>query len=336
MHYLDVFNISSWRLPVLIIVVTVITQPTLPIASAQDASTEEAKTGDVNLAASLLDGLLQNNRAISSFDVTFDADFMVHRPGEKLTTSHLKVRYCQREVDQGLFVRSRTADQFDPDQEVHSINTLAAFYLNSKPNATSIDATGKNVLKFQSTATRNQRIGIPAFHSIGFLTFPHVEPFLPRDDPHWTSLTIPNDDITAFVQGPRRAKVVEKRRSGDKVNGISIWIFDLETLLPDQRTYYYFDLAGEPKLKEVEDYTWKAFAGVNVPVRIRAEVKQIAIDKDSGEHLPYSEIYNCRFDWNSVNAEISKELFVWENATSMKEVQSLLSRTSKSDDVSER
>jgi hypothetical protein len=43
---------------------------------------------------------------------------------------------------------------------------------------------------------------------------------------------------------------------GDKVDGIGIWIFDLKTLLPEQRRHFYIDLAGKPKLKEVEDYTW--------------------------------------------------------------------------------
>jgi hypothetical protein len=99
----------------------------------------------------------------------------------------------------------------------------------------------------------------------------------------------------------------------------------------EQRRHFYIDLAGKPKLKEVEDYTWKAFEGVNVPTRIRAEVTQILVDKESGEHLPYSEIYSATFDWNSVNTAIPKELLEREHVATMQDVQALLNRSSVMD-----
>jgi hypothetical protein len=103
----EVRQFGWWRLAAMAVFVNMSACSDLHVATSQDFNMDDIKAGDAILAASLLDGLLQNNLAISSFDVTYDAEYMVHKPDNRLTASHLKVRYCKNEVDQGLFVRSR-------------------------------------------------------------------------------------------------------------------------------------------------------------------------------------------------------------------------------------
>lgn len=324
MRYRIMSCLVGLRVSVLIVASGIIAHSAAGTTLGQEPDASESEPGDNELAASLHAGLLENNRSLSLFDVTFKAEYMVNRTGSELTTSLLKVRYANS-VDRGLFVISRTADHINDDQELRSTNSLTAYLFDSTPNATKINAAGQSTLRFPSVAIRNWRVGVPSFHSFGFVRFPHSSPFLVPDDPYWTSLTIPNDDTVAFSHGDNHARVIRRERSGDRVVGIASWIFNLKTLLPENRTYYYIHTeTGKRELKEVEDYTWQEFAGVYVPTRIRSEVKQIAVDRISGAQLPYSQIYDASFVWKSVNTKLPNELFLLKTLSTMKDVQALI------------
>lgn len=288
---------------------------------------QNATVGSADFASSLISAVIHNNQEIREFDVTFETEQMVMRADGTLSVHSIKARVASSNEKKSkmLFARVSELDVIDDSDEGVTTHDAKAFFIGPEDQLYQIGAYGRRTITYPNVFVRNARIGLPSFETVGFIMFPCFPPLLADMDSDWKSISIPNEDCKATVTQDGKGRVLQVHSKNQQVTGRTVWVFDLKKLVPLQRSMYYVKKAsGKLALKEIEDYEWDSIGGVHVPISIRCEVKQNAIDDATGRTIEYSEIYTSKFKWRTINKEIPAELFDWQEISGPNDIKRLV------------
>lgn len=288
---------------------------------------QNATVGSAEFASSLVSAAIHNNQEIREFDVTFETEQMVMGADGNLSVHRIKARVASSNEKKSkmLFARVSELDVIDDSDEGVTMHDATAFFIGPENQLYQIDAYGRRIITSPNVFVRNARIGLPSFETVGFITFPCFSPLLADMDAYWKSIAIPSENCKAIVTQDGKGRIVQVHSQDEQVTGRTVWVFDLSKLVPLQRSMYYVKkTSGKLALKEIEDYEWDSIGGIYVPISIRCEVRQNAIDDATGRAIEYSEIYTSKFKWRTINNEIPAELFDWQKISVPSDIKSLV------------
>lgn len=299
---------------------------------------EEIPDQNNALAASLLTSLIENNRSIHSYDVSFSTEFVVLHPtqGVKIRDATTRVVHND-ETGKTTTARSATGDTlvYSGTDASKTFANLALCFQDGSTSVRLFDLAGSRRVRLSNPAQRRRLSGNPMFHSIGIVSFPHVVGQLTSSDGYWNSLQVIDANTTAAIVGENRCRVVKRIFDNEEAASEIVWTFDLTNLLPVSRsTYFYHTETRERILAEIEDLEWTICDGHNVPEMIRRETKQLARIEGSGTRLKYSQIYETSFDWVSVNKPLAATFFDPTKIRSVDDISAFLKQSNG--DASER
>lgn len=280
-----------------------VTFSVLTLLSVRPVLADEESDRSSRLAASLIDGALHNNRSLSSFDVLIKMEKMVMPPNGHVSVVNTTSRYMQDDNGRQLIAHWKVFDKLNKDEAKNTQATLTAFfYENEKNRIVFFNDFGKRTMPTDSLDRFRDISLAPRFSTVGFVGFPHRHSRLTEKDPYWESITIPSEHTTAKNISDQSASVSSiVIKNGEEVRRTE-WTFDLIIMMPTQRkTFYTHSVTGKRLPEQSEQYQWENKSGVNVPIKIRREVRQIAKDEETGRQVPYSEFYDTTLVWNMAN-----------------------------------
>lgn len=273
-------------------------------------------------AASLLEGLISNNKLIDSFSVAYTREYSVLPPA-RMELYQERVR-CIRDRDRGrvLLGRSLIIDAMDEKSEIQSRNYTYVVQFGGEGRGVLIDGVGKRELRIPPQVPASRAIAMPSFHSVGMIAFPDGGTLFGPDHAIWLEQSIEQEMLTSKLIDNRHASVTHVYEQDGTETVTHSWIFDLESLCPTQHRGFYFDSSSQRRvLKEEERYRWENIGGVNVPVSIWHEDRQKGRTPDTKEPFDYQETTDTKLHWESVGGELE------EAATSLEQFDTVDSVT---------
>lgn len=273
------------------------------------ADPPDREQGDAGVfAASLLEGLILNNQSIESYSVAYSLEYSVMPPGRVQLRNEL-VR-CKRDAKLGraLLGRIVVSDVVGADGKMETSKSAYVLQIGGRGEAIIIDGVGKRRLQLSPNVPFSRSVGMPTFHSLGIVGFPDASSLHGANHSTWIKQAIEEEGFEAKVVGDGVASVTRVvERNGAEVL-VHAWSFDLTKIVPQKHRVFYFDTdLNKRVLKEEEEYTWKEFDGVQVPLTIRYQNKQKARDPNSGQLEEYVELTDTNFHWESVGGNTDKE-----------------------------
>jgi hypothetical protein len=279
-------------------------------STCRQVSAQANSDNSKKFAASLLEGLLHNNRSLLAFDVAITMEAMEMRPGGLIRIEKTVSRYVQDMSNRQLVAHRKVFDRLNPSEAMDATAVLNAFCFESesKPIAV-LNDFGRRKMPRISLARFREIARAPRFVTVGFKGFPHYHPKLPGKDSYWESLTIPSDNLSAVRLNDKAAKVLLVVKSKGKEVRRTEWVFDLRALVPRQRkTFYTHTETLKRHLEQVEFYEWEYKDGVSVPVKIRRQHQQFAVDEETGKAVPYTQFQEAELKWSKLNRDPEEDL----------------------------
>lgn len=285
--------------------------------AGEQPAIEAAGANSTELGASFIQGLIANNRAVSNYDVSITYSKSYFRPDGLIFSSDIaERRLWSKQGNRHLYVRDSVREMTGRDLmgSVHG----AAF--SDSNDFVVFDAAGKRRQHSHSVERTRYYTGWSTFETIGLAGYPHVAPATSAHS-SWETLALAATG--AFVGNDLiEVKLSAGGLERDMVR--QVWLFDVHKLVPRSRVVHVLPRDGEPYIKEREQYTFKQFNQIFLPVSIIRDVVEVHVDADTGTRTPYEHMSEIKFDWHRVNEEMGDKEFTADRFEGLQQMKEFL------------